>query len=327
MGAQTSYAELADMVQSLAAARFSMLRGSFHRRMIKGRAYHYFAFRDVDGQGRSAYVGPETPDLLQLIEEYRKASPAASLKSLAPRARACLALGCTRISTQDLRAIMRLAGYGFFEAGGVLVGHQAFVAIGNMLGVRWTGGNQKVTNSLEGLALAVPVDLRLATASVREALEMGRLPIQEFSGLNAEKTPINIFTPAMRSSVATTNSGDRFVPQPLGSMALLLQGTVQGVVISPSGACPVTLPEPARYAVHELLACGDTPAIRHADALVHLFHAAALIEWHVAHARTEQLNTAWHEALRGEPAWRHAATIGLEQLRKTYPAAAAGLIR
>ncbi|MCP5249404.1 MAG: hypothetical protein H6942_12870 [Candidatus Accumulibacter sp.] len=33
--------------------------------------------------------------------------------------------------------IKRLADYGFFRAGGLLIGTHAFIAIGNVLGVRW----------------------------------------------------------------------------------------------------------------------------------------------------------------------------------------------
>jgi len=44
IGAQTSYAELLDMARSVEQAKFSCLRGSFHRRQIKGKTYVYFNF-------------------------------------------------------------------------------------------------------------------------------------------------------------------------------------------------------------------------------------------------------------------------------------------
>lgn len=73
LGAQTSYAELYDMVQAVEQARFNTLRGSFHRRLIKGRTYIYFNFRDVDGRGRSVYVGPDSERAQSLIKDYEHA--------------------------------------------------------------------------------------------------------------------------------------------------------------------------------------------------------------------------------------------------------------
>jgi len=138
LGAQTSYAELLDMTRSVEGTRFGTLRGSFHRRKIKGKTYLYFNFRDIDGSGRSVYVGPEGARVQRLIDEFEQGAVfQQSLTALSQRAQACIALGCDSISTKQFRAIQKLAGRGFFRVGGVLVGTQAFVMMGNMLGLHW----------------------------------------------------------------------------------------------------------------------------------------------------------------------------------------------
>ena len=43
---------------------------------------------------------------------------------------------------KHFRIVQKLSAYGFFKAGGVLVGTHAFAAFANMLGVRWTSGDK-----------------------------------------------------------------------------------------------------------------------------------------------------------------------------------------
>jgi hypothetical protein len=48
LAAQTAYSELFDAAPASDMAPFSALRGSFHKRVIKGRPYVYFGYRDID---------------------------------------------------------------------------------------------------------------------------------------------------------------------------------------------------------------------------------------------------------------------------------------
>lgn len=152
LGAQTSYAELLDMARSVEGTRFGTLRGSFHRRQIKGKTYLYFNFRDIDGSGRSVYVGPESARAQRLIDEFgQDGVRQQSRTALSQRAQACIALGCDSMPTKHFRAVQKLAGWGFFRQGGVLVGTQAFVMVGNMLGLRWNGGGKAIYRRTKNL--------------------------------------------------------------------------------------------------------------------------------------------------------------------------------
>ena len=70
------------------------------------------------------------------MARHREAGAAAAL---GPLARSASVLGCTPVLPRHYRVIRRLADYGFFHAGGLLIGTHAFLAYGNMLGVRWGG--------------------------------------------------------------------------------------------------------------------------------------------------------------------------------------------
>ena len=57
--AQTAFAELFDVVQAADISRtVSSLSGSFATKQLKGREYHYFQYREIDGTVKQIYVGP-----------------------------------------------------------------------------------------------------------------------------------------------------------------------------------------------------------------------------------------------------------------------------
>lgn len=120
------------MAQSLERVRFATLTGSFHRRQIKNKTYVYFNFRDVDGRGRAAYVGPANQRVQRLIEEFDRVKESGNQNALTQRAQACVVLGCSSATQEHFRIIRKLASYGFFRWGGVLIGAHAFAAMGIM---------------------------------------------------------------------------------------------------------------------------------------------------------------------------------------------------
>src|SRR5438270_6172406 len=138
VSAQTAYAELLEQARTLELESLASLRGSFQRRPIKGHQYVYFGYRDpLGGAQRRVYVGPADDRVNALVARFdAEKAP----KKLAPNARAALALGCAGVVPKHYRIVRQLASYGFFRAGGVLIGTHAFAAMANMLGAYWTGG-------------------------------------------------------------------------------------------------------------------------------------------------------------------------------------------
>jgi hypothetical protein len=331
LGAQTSYAELYDMAQGVEMSKFSTLRGSFHRREIKGRTYVYFNFRDTDNRVRTAYVGPDGPRVEQLIREFEQAHVAERMAALAQRSAACMALGCSGVLDKHFRIIHKIASYGFFRNGGVLIGTHAFTALGNMLGVRWAGGDKTMdvdfAHAGKNISVAMPANLDISIHDAITSLEMGLLPIREFSGKSGAqyRNPadpelrIDFCTPSTGSDEPVQIPGLGIALEPLKFMEFSLEGTTQGAIFSGSGACVVNLPDPARFAVHKLIVHGERPIAERAKATKDVEQAAALIEWHVDQGRLEHFQAVWGDALGRGPGWHKRAEEGRASLLGRHP--------
>ena len=137
LSAQTAYAQLFEATLAFELSRsVANLRGSFARKTVKGRDYWYFQFTDLGGTLRQLYVGPDSEPVRALVGESRRPRDEPVLWL----ARSAIALGCMSVLGRHFRVMRRLSEYGFFRAGGVLVGTHAFLSYGNLLGVRWGEG-------------------------------------------------------------------------------------------------------------------------------------------------------------------------------------------
>lgn len=328
LGAQTAYAELLEQTQALEMRHhLGGLKGSFHRKRLKGRDYWYFAWRDLDGRVRFAYVGPDGERVQRLIERYASEREV----SLEPRARAAIALGCAPLPGRHYRIVRRLADYGFFRAGGLLVGTHAFVALGNLLGVRWGGADRTLdvdfAHAGRNLSVALPADLKMDLHEALVSLELGLLPVAQFGG-DAGAQYRNPRDPELRLDFVTSahRGGGKPVSlpdlnialQPLKFMEFSLEAATQGVVFAPEGATVVNLPAPARYAVHKLIVHGERPARERAKAAKDLHQAACLAEYFLA-VRPREFNAAWRDALGRGPGWRKRAREGKAGLLRLAP--------
>ena len=337
LGAQTSYAELFDAAQASDLAPFATLSGSFQKRNIKGREYVYFSYRDTDGKGRMAYVGPNNDRVKELVADYVASASSGRHQLLREKAAAASALGNADMLSKHFLIVQKLSAYGFFKAGGVLVGTHAFAAFGNMLGVHWTSGDKTLdvdfAHAGKNVSIALPADLKLSVHDALTSLEMGLLPVREFSGATGAQYR-NPEDPELRIDFLTSQVGrsdaDGVVQmenldlalEPLKFMEFSLEGTTQGVAFSKSGACIVNLPDPARYAVHKLIVFGERPLAQRTKSNKDIVQAAALAEWHIASGNGDRLREAWKDAASRGPGWRKRAEQGRLELVTKYPALA-----
>jgi hypothetical protein len=333
LSAQASYSEMFDAALANDMAPFSQLIGAFHKRNIRGREYVYFGYRDIDGTGRMAYVGPNTERVQSLVDNY-KAALGGRQDLLRQRAAASKALGCAEMLDKHFRIVHKLSAYGFFKAGGVLIGTHAFTAFGNMLGVRWASGDRTLdvdfAHAGRNISIALPANIRMSVHDAITSLEMGLLPVREFSGATGAQYR-NPDDPELRIDFLTSNTGRETVDgvvriegldlvlEPLKFMEFSLEGTSQGTVFSGSGACVVNLPDPARYAVHKLIVFGERPIAQRAKSNKDIVQAAALVEWHLANRASERITTAWEDAVGRGPGWRQRAEQGRAELLARYP--------
>jgi hypothetical protein len=179
----TLYAELLDQMQMLDASRTaSSLKGSFSFKTIKGEEYVYFDHYALGGRHHQTYIGKRDDRIEDLIRKHaeRKADALemkANIKRLGGQVRTGVNI---HINNAMVRVIQSLADAGVFKNGGVLVGTDAFQAIGVMLGIRWPRETMATTD------IDVAVDLKVSVAipeiktdipETIESLELGFFPV------------------------------------------------------------------------------------------------------------------------------------------------------
>lgn len=329
LAAQTAYAELAEQARSLELSNaLAGLKGSFQRMTRKGGAYWYFAYRDLDQRVRMAYVGPDDPRVQRLIERF---AASRRRKPLAAAAQSALALGCAASTPKHFRVVRRLAEYGFFRAGGVLIGTHAFIGLGNLLGVRWSDGSTTLdvdfAHAGRNVSVALPGTMRIDVHGALESLEMGLLPITQFDGRvgaqyrnpDDEELRIDFVTTTSRGPSPVVMPELNLALEPLKFMEFLLEGTTQACLLARAGACIVNVPAAERFAVHKLIVHGERPPRERAKARKDVQQAASLASYFLANDQASAFNAAWRDALGRGPGWRRRAEQGRRALVTLAP--------
>jgi hypothetical protein len=330
LSAQTLYAQAFDAALAAGVARSiaNIRGGSIARKTVKGGQYFYFQYRDVSGAVRQIYLGPDSARLRALID---KADAPSSRDAIADMARGAIGLGCAAVLRKHFRVIERLGEYGFFRAGGVLIGTHAFLGYGNMLGVRWGDADRTqdvdFAHAGKSLAIALPADVKVETHGAIESLEMGLIPIGGRAGKTGA-TYLNPADPELRLDFLTTlhRGGDKPIEhaqlgvalQPLSFLEYALEQVTQLALLSEDGAVAVNVPAPERYALHKLVVHGERGARYAAKSAKDLAQSAALLEVLKAR-RPRDVVDAWRDLIGRGPGWRKRAKAGLEALDAYAP--------
>jgi hypothetical protein len=332
--AQTAYAQLLDAALSADHLRsVADLPGSFAQKIVKGSPYWYYQYTEPSGKLKQVYVGPDNAAVRGLIN--RSGQPGVG-QSLIPLARAANVLGCAPVFPRQLKVIARLADYGFFRAGGVLIGTHAFLAYGNMLGLHWGDSSQTqdidFAHAGKSVSLALPSTIEVKTHNAIESLEMGFLPVSGLSGKSGA-TYLNPREPEFRLDFLTVphRKGEEVfmhpqlnVPlQPLKFMEFSLENVQQAVLFDSAGAVLVNVPHPARYALHKLLIYGEREGAFAVKSKKDLHQAASLLAYYREHGKWD-IDEAWTDLVSRGKGWVRRAKQGIEALDRFYPDIMAG---
>jgi hypothetical protein len=327
--AQTAYAQLFDAALAADHLRsVSDLSGSFNLKTVKGRKYWYYQWTQPSGTLTQHYVGPDGEPVRQLIARARQPG---ALSALEPLVRSAQALGCVTLIPKHERVLRRLAEYGFFRAGGVLVGIHAFLAYGNMLGARWARSDLTqdidLAHARRSLSLALPGTLEVQTADAIHSLEMGFLPIRSLASRSGA-TFLNPKEPEFRLDFLTARHPGREEPffhrqlnvmlQPLPFMELSLEHPEQAVVFSPERPVLVNVPDPARFALHKLIVYAERAGSYRAEAAKDLRQAASLVAYLWDHRRSA-LSHALADVRQRGPGWRSRLAEGTTAMLGAHP--------
>ena len=327
--AQTAYAQLFDAALAADHVRsVSDLSGSFAAKTVKGRKYWYYQCIQPSGALTQHYVGPDSATVRRLIEGAKERG---ALGALEPLVRVANALGCAKLIPKHERVLRRLAEYGFFRAGGILVGTHAFLAYGNMLGVAWS--RPGLTHDIDfahagrAISLALPSTLKVKTAAAIDSLAMGFLPITQLAGKSGA-TFLNPKEPEFRLDFLTTRhrGGEEpffhpqlnVVLQPLPFMEFSLEHVEQAAVFSREKVVLVNVPDPARFALHKLIIYGERTGSYRAKASKDLSQSASLLSYLWKHQRRTVTSALDDLHGRGK-GWISRFAVGAQALLKSHP--------
>jgi hypothetical protein len=329
--AQAAYAEALQGARRRELDRsVGNLAGSFNRKVVKGIDYWYYQFTDAGGgKLRQIFIGRDDERIRALVERSRERDTAA----VELLAKSAVALGCAPATPSHFRVVRRLNEIGFFQAGGVLVGTHAFLAIGNELGVSWGSLAQTMdpdfAHAGTNVQLALPSDLRIDTRGAVERLEAGLLPVPGLRPGDKTATFTSRVDKQLRVDFLTPMRGGRedvfehkalgVNLQPLPFLEFVLEDVHQAAVLSALGAVVVNVPDAARFALHKLLVFAERRRHDPSKALKDLRQAAALLEV-LARFREDDVLDLWHRDLRTRgPGWVKRADAALKPLAGLLP--------
>lgn len=336
---QTAYAELLDQLLALDAQRsIGHAPGAFVRKTIKGRAYVYFQYSTPGGTTRQAYIGPASAALDAVVARFAAEREGlredrARIEELAAVLRAG---GAAVTDASSARVIAALADAGVFKQGGVLVGTHAFLALGNLLGVRWDGASARTEDVDIGVARVLELAVPMEDADVPRAidrLEMGFLPVPGFSPKDASTSfkvrgrglRVDLVTPGDRARTGKPLHIGRFnaAAAPVRYLELALDDTQPAAVVNGGGVL-VSVPHPARFAILKLLVAQDRPSAFQTKSDKDVAQAVQLLDA-LEELRPGDVRVAWRLARGRGKAWATALGRGAALVERRAPRLAARL--
>lgn len=335
---QTSYAELLEQLLALEARRsIGHAPGTFVTKTLRERTYYYFQHSTPGGKTRQTYVGPKSKALGAVVKRFERErqnfqADRARIEELAAILRAG---GATVTDAASARILAALSAAGVFTLGGVLVGTHAFLALGNLLGVRWEGAAIRT----EDVGIGVPRVLEVAISPIDadipkaiEQLEMGFLPVPGFSP-REPSTSFKVRGRGLRVDLVTPAGADTVGPIPVGRfhaaaapvryLELALEDAQPAAIVN-GGSVLVTVPQPAHFAILKLLVAQDRKSAFQAKAIKDVAQAAQVIEA-LEELRPGEMAMAWRAARARGKRWREALERGRSLLRRKAPRLASRL--
>lgn len=331
---QTAYAELLELLLALEARRsIGHAKGTFVTKTVKKRDYYYFQYSAPGGRLEQRYLGPRSEALDAVVERFERerGTVETEREHIVAVAAVLRAGGAGLTDGASARVVSALAAAGVFRLGGVLVGTHAFVVLGNVLGVKWTGMHVRTDDvdigATRHLQVAVP-DLTTDVPKTLEDLEMGFLPVPAFDPrtpstafkVRGKGLRVDLLTPAPSSSTTRTPAAIH-IPRlaaaatPLRFLDYLLEDAQPAALVN-GGAVLVSVPAPARFALHKLLVATDRPSALHTKVEKDLAQAALVVDT-LEEDRPGDLAAAW-KAMRGR-GWSKRIRDAVTQLRKRWP--------
>lgn len=302
------------------------LPGGFTTKTVKGRTYWYYQLKNPAGSVTQIYLGPDEPPIRELIAAHGDGQRHAGVQAIRSMARAAIEYGCTPIPAAHGRVIDRLSDYGFFRAGGMLVGTHAFIAYQNHFGVRWVGGAMTLdldfAHAGKNLSIAMQSDVRVDTRGALESLQMGFIPVVSQTTYKKPDEPdfdIDFLTSMGRRGDAPVHIPALNVTlQPLRFMELSMESPLPASLLLRSGSIAVNVPRPERYALHKLIVSQLRPMEMRHKASKDIAQAAHLLDYLLTED-ADLVAEIWNDVVARGKSWESKLKGGLASLCRAFP--------
>lgn len=326
---QTAYAEL---VERLVRDVSDGAPGTIVRKRISGRTYVYVQHRGPLAS-RQTYLGPDSDALREQIATFERAwrdarAHAEGREELVAALRGGHAAAPTAAEAKILGA---LAHAGLFRAGAVIVGTHAFACLGNALGVRWDGLSMRTGD----IDLAHDATVSVALAGEVPSADLERLIREPVSGValwpipgfdhRSASTSFRVHGTDLRVDLVTPLRGRARGPVRIGALGAsamplrfldyLIEETVPAAVVGGAGVL-VSVPAPARFAVHKLVVADERRSHEAAKSAKDLAQARAMIDV-LLEDRPAELRSAWRSLVARGDGWRKRAARSLARIERS----------
>jgi hypothetical protein len=212
------------------------------------------------------------------------------------------------------RVLKALADSGLFHLDGVLLGTQAFIVLGNLLGFHWEKAALRTQDIDLGGRTSMSVglfDIQADVPNALEGLQMGFIPVPSMDPkdpatsfkVRGHPLRVELLTPEKKSGQSRPVYIRRFqaAAQPLRFLDYLILNPVKGAVVN-GGGILVNVPQPARFALHKLIISGERVVTAHSKVQKDLFQAAQLLTV-LLEERPGDLQLAWEAIKQQGPGW------------------------
>lgn len=332
---QTIYAELFGVLVARDAARsWAQLPGSFSRKTVAGLDYLYFQYSEPGGARRQLALGRATPALERRIAAVSldRSADSEELATIQRLSQMLFAASGHVLPHAPARVLAALADAGLFRLGGVLVGSYGFSLLGNVLGFCWPEAAWRT----QDIDVASPVEiaaplLTTDVPSTLEGLQMGFVPVPQLNPRHAS-TSFKVRGQQLRVDLLTPGRDGQedpvFIPRfqaaaaPIKYLSLLLAEPVATAAPHRKGAALVTVPDPARFALHKLLVSQTRSATQQSKSGKDM-HQASLLLACLVEDRPDDLEAACAAFRASGPAVTTKVLRGLLAMAKRWPVGAA----
>lgn len=302
--------------------------GLFKQRSVKGRDYWYFR-PSANGNHdiKEKYVGPaDDPDIARRVESFSQIKADFKYRqrlvsTLVREAR------LFRPEPRVAAILETLAKSGMFRLRACLVGTIAYQTYGTVLGCRLPDAAMQTGDIDIAQFHSVSVAVDDTIAPILDLLKSGDPSFRSLPSLNDDKgTSRFSASSGIRVEFLTPNrsSDDHLgksakmpalggaAAEPLRFLDFLIRNPVRTVILA-NGGIPVTVPDPARYAVHKLIVAARRLKGTAKD-LKDLSQARNIAAALRAQARLPDLREAFSEASGRGQRWKDALCQSLDRL-------------